>query len=68
MQNFVVGHFWQKYGKFAQFCPFLRSYWSLEFNAQIAGNGISGVLILKIFRGACPLTPQESLAPSPLEA
>jgi hypothetical protein len=44
-------HFWLKYGKLAKFCPFLRSYWRLEFNAQIAGNGISGVLILKIFRG-----------------
>jgi hypothetical protein len=42
------------------FCPFLRSYWSLEFNAQIAGNGISGVLIFKIFwRGMPPDPPRK---------
>jgi hypothetical protein len=47
-------HFWLKYGEFAKFSPFWRS---LEFHAQIAGNGISRVLILKIFQGACTRTP-----------
>jgi hypothetical protein len=55
--KFGCWYFWLKYGKFAKFCPFLRSYWSLEFNAQIAGNGISGVLILKIFGGHSPKPP-----------
>jgi hypothetical protein len=69
MQNLVVGHLWQKYGKFAKFCPFLMSYWSLEYIAQIAGNGISGVLILKISRGEhAPRPHLESLAHWALEA
>jgi hypothetical protein len=33
------------------------SYWSLEFNAQIAGNSISRVLIFKILRGCIPPDP-----------
>ena len=37
--------------------PFIKSRYSLKFHAQIAANGDSGSLDLKIFRGSSPPAP-----------
>jgi hypothetical protein len=41
----------------------LRSNFRTEFDAQNAGNGVSGVQISKIFQGACPQTPLDYVVP-----
>ena len=57
----------QKYGTISKVFTFLKSNWSSQFSAHIAENGISRVLIFKIFWGHTPGPPRE-LAPSALES
>ena len=54
-----------KYAKISTSFPVIRSSYFLKF-AQIAANGVSGVYISKIFRGACSRTPLGCLTPSAL--
>jgi hypothetical protein len=57
----------QKYGTISKVFPFLKSNCSSQFNVHITGNGISMVLIFKIFWGHTRGSPRE-LAPSALES